>query len=89
MKNVMVQTPWYEEQWAAEGLVDMPAIKWQPRATEQQARVAVVGCGGVDDDVDAGDHVGRVASAGNSRVSMCFFAALSRNPSPLFPRRLN
>jgi len=39
----------------------MFAIEREARATEQQARMTVVGRGRVDDDVDAGDHLRGIA----------------------------
>lgn len=42
-------------------LIEMLAVERQAHAAEQQARVAVVGRGRVDDDVDAGDHLRGIA----------------------------
>lgn len=42
-------------------LIEMLAVERQAHAAEQQARVAVVGRGRVEDDVDAGDHLWGIA----------------------------
>lgn len=42
-------------------LIEMLAVERQAHAAEQQARVAVVGRGRVEDDVDAGDHLRGIA----------------------------
>jgi len=59
-------------------LVDLLAVEGDTESAEQESAISVVCGGGVDGDVETGDHLGRVPVEHNMSVSCLLPTRLSR-----------